>query len=223
MAWFKRNKDKEEDLSIIDDYKEPFSWRNFWDDQVIGRYRKIHDFLKEHGILYFFMSPFQYKSRLILKLVLILMGVMIGVVPRTATLIHQAKTRNAASEIANSKTTTVDDITVQALMSGQYKKQHVLAFNIIGDTAKGVPSTTSGFDVNLSVNRGVSDGKHVYYRYKVLPIDANDRLLIVYVNNVKQNDLTGIYNLNVHMKHHKPMPTPIEVVLSDHNSALYRR
>lgn len=224
MALFeKKDKDKQ-DLSIVDDYKEPFSWRNFWDEQVIGRYRKIRDFLKEHGVLYFFMSPFQYKSRLILKLVLIFAGVMIGIVPRTVTMINQAKHRNASSEIANAKTTTVDNITVQALMSGQYKKQHVLAFNIIGNTSDGVPSTTSGFDVDLSVNRGVSDAKHVYYRYKVLPVDSSDRLLIVYVNNVKQQDETGIYNLNVHMKHRKPMPTPIEIVLSNQQktTALYK-
>ena len=224
MALFeKKDKDKQ-DLSIVDDYKEPFSWRNFWDEQVIGRYRKIRDFLKEHGVLYFFMSPFQYKSRLILKLVLIFAGVMIGIVPRTVTMINQAKHRNASSEIANAKTTTVDNITGQALMSGQYKKQHVLAFNIIGNTSDGVPSTTSGFDVDLSVNRGVSDAKHVYYRYKVLPVDSSDRLLIVYVNNVKQQDETGIYNLNVHMKHRKPMPTPIEIVLSNQQktTALYK-
>lgn len=224
MALFeKKDKDKQ-DLSVVDDYKEPFSWRNFWDDQIIGRYRKIRDFLKEHGVLYFFMSPFQYKSRLILKLVLIFTGIMIGIVPRTVTMINQAKHRNASSEIANAKTTTVNNITVQALMSGQYKKQHVLAFNIIGNTSDGVPSTTSGFDVELSVNRGVSDAKHVYYRYKVLPVDASDRLLIVYVNNVKQQDETGIYNLNVHMKHKKPMPTPIEIVLSNQQktTALYK-
>lgn len=224
MALFKKKDKDKQDLSIVDDYKEPFSWRNFWDDQVIGRYRKIHNFLKEHGILYFFMSPFQYKSRLILKLVLIFAGVLIGIVPRTATMINQAKHRNAASEIANAKTTTVNNITVQALMSGQHKKQHVLAFNIIGDTSDGVPSTTSGFDVKLSVNRGVSDAKHVYYRYKVLPVDTSNRLLIVYVNNVKQQDETGIYNLNVHMKHQKSMPTPIEIVLSNQqkSTALYK-
>lgn len=224
MDLFRKKDNDKQDLSIVDDYKEPFSWRNFWDDQVIGRYRKIHDFLKEHGVLYFFMSPFQYKSRLILKLVLIFAGVMIGVVPRTAAMINQAKHRNASSEIANAKTTTVNNITVQALMSGQYKKQHILAFNIIGNTSDGVPSTTSGFDVELSVNRGVSDAKHVYYRYKVLPVDASDRLLIVYVNNVKQQDETGIYNLNVHMKHKKPMPTPIEIVLSNQQktTALYK-
>lgn len=216
MAWFKRKKNQDQtDLSIVDDYKEPFYWRNFWDDHIVERYRKIHDFLKEHGILYFFMSPFQYKNRLILKLVLILLGVTIGVVPRTISLIDQAKFRNNESEIANAQETSTGAITVQALASGQHDKQHVLALNIIGDTNSGVPSNTAGFSVKLSANRGVSDGQHVKYRYKVLPIDTSDRLLVVYVDNRKQEDTTGIYNLDVHMKGHEAMSTPIEIVLSN--------
>ena len=55
MALFKKSK-KEDDLSVVNDYKEPFSWQNFWDEQIIARYKKIHDFLQENGVLYFLMS-----------------------------------------------------------------------------------------------------------------------------------------------------------------------
>ena len=95
MGLFKKSdKDKETDLSIIDDYKEPFTWRNFWDEQVVGRAKKVKDFLQENGVLFFLLSPFQYKNRLILKLVLIFLGVVIGIVPRTVTMIDAAKDRN---------------------------------------------------------------------------------------------------------------------------------
>lgn len=224
MSLFKK-KDKTEDLSIVNDYKEPFSWRNLWDEQVVGRIKKIHDFLQKNGILFFLLNPFQYKNRLLLKLVLIFAGVLIGVVPRTVGMIHSAKERNAASEIANAGSGTVaGDITVKALASGQHDDTHLLVFNIAGNTSDGVPSTKGGFDVKLAPLRGVTDAQHVKYRYTVIPVDQSNRLLVVYVNNQKQNDTTGIFSLNVHMKSEKGMKTPIEIVLSkgQKNTAVYK-
>ena len=217
MGLFKKSdKDKEPDLSIIDDYKEPFTWRNFWDEQVVGRAKKVKDFLQENGVLFFLLSPFQYKNRLILKLVLIFLGVVIGIVPRTVTMIDAAKDRNESSELANVPAISMaGDISVSPLESGQHGKKHVLAFNVGGDTEKGVPSTTDGFDVVLSPARGVTDGESVTYRHKVLPINQTNRLLLIYVDNSKQNDETGIFNLTVKMKDGEPMATPIEVVLSN--------
>lgn len=215
MALFKKSK-KEDDLSVVNDYKEPFSWQNFWDEQIIARYKKIHDFLQENGVLYFLMSPFQYKNRLLLKLALIVVGVMIGIVPRTIQMVNSAKERNAGSEIANVKSgIMVNDIKITPMDSSQYKKTHLLVFNIAGSTSDGVPSTTSGFDVTLSTARGVTDEKNVKYQYKIVPVDQNNRLLLVYVNNKKQNDETGIYNLDVHVKKQAKMRTPMEIVLSN--------
>ena len=52
MKLFHKKKDKDESL-VLDDFKEGFSWGVFWDEQVVGRIKKIHDFLKDHGILFF--------------------------------------------------------------------------------------------------------------------------------------------------------------------------
>lgn len=225
MALFKRKNDDEKDLSIVDDYKEPFSFQNFWDEQVIGRVKTIHDFLKKNGILYFFMSPFQYKNRLFLKLGLIIAGVLIGVVPRMISLVDTAKERNAASEIANVQAlSNSGSITLAPLASGQHDNTHLIVFNIGGDTKDGVPSTTSGFKVKLSPSRGVTNATKVKYQYEVLPVDQSNRLLLVYVDNRKQNDDTGIFNLDVHMKGQSAMKTPLEIVLSKNqkNTAVYK-
>lgn len=217
MALFKKKKKSEdEDLSIIEDYKEPFTWSNFWEDHVIGRYKKIKDFLQRNGVLYFLMSPFQAKNRLILKLVLIVVGVMIGVVPRTINMIDSAKERNASSELANVvQSISSDSITINPLQSSQWKQQHVLAFNIVGDTSNGVPSTTSGYEVSLTPTRGVLDEANIKYRYKVLPINQTNRLMVVYIDNRKQDDENGIFGLNIHIKGEDAMEKPIEIVLSN--------
>lgn len=214
MKLFHKKKDKDESL-VLDDFKEGFSWSVFWDEQVIGRIKKIHDFLKDHGILFFLLSPFQYKNRLITKLVLIFAGIMIGIVPRSISMVNSIKARNAASELAEAQSTSAGKITVSAMKSSQYKRQHVLIFKIDGDTKDGVPSTTSDYDVTLTSNRGVDDPQNVSYKYKILPIDNSSRMLVVYVDNRKQHDDTGIYNLDVHIAGSAKMDTPIEVVLSD--------
>lgn len=215
MALFKKEKNETEDLSIIDDYKEPFTWRNFWDEHIVGRIKAIKEFLQKNGVLFFLLSPFQYKNRLILKLVLIFLGVMIGVVPRTINLVDSAKARNEASEIANVRPmVSSGSIRIDALMSSQSNNKHLLAFNILGDTADGVPSTTDDYKVTLSPARGVSDPTHVSYRYMVLPVSTTNRLLLVYVDNSKQKDTTGVFNLDIHMKSEKAMKTPMEIVLS---------
>lgn len=217
MALFKnKEKDKTEDLSIVDDYKEPFTWRNFWDEHIIGRIKKIKEFLQKNGVLFFLLSPFQYKNRLILKLVLIFLGVMIGVVPRSMHMIDSAKARNEASEIANVKSVvTSGSVQIDTLMSSQSDKNHLLAFNILGDTSDGVPSTTDDYRVKLSPARGVTDASNVSYRYIVLPVNQTSRLLLLYIDNSKQNDQTGVFNLDIHMKSEEAMATPMEVVLSD--------
>lgn len=216
MALFKKKeKDETEDLSIVDDYKEPFTWRNFWDEHIVGRIKSIKEFLQKNGVLFFLLSPFQYKNRLILKLVLIVLGVMIGVVPRSINMVDSAKARNEASEITNVKPMVVSgSVRIDALMSSQSDKKHLLAFNILGDTTDGVPSTTDDYKVTLSSARGVSDATNVSYRYMVLPVSQTNRLLLVYVDNSKQKDTTGVFNLNIHMKSEKAMKTPIEIVLS---------
>lgn len=217
MSKRKKKKEEELDLSVITDVKDPFSWANFWDEQIVGRIKAVKQFLDEKGILFFLTSPFQYRNRLITKLIVIVLGILIGVVPRSLDLLQKTKARNAASEFSSiSKSIfSAQNITVKPLTSGQYKKTHVLVFEIKGSTDDGVPSTSEGYDVKLTSSRGVSDAEHVKYKYTIVPVSADVRLLVMYVDNTKQNDETGIYNVDVRIKGTKEMQTPMEVVLSN--------
>ena len=217
MSKRKKKKEEELDLSVITDVKDPFSWSNFWDEQIVGRIKAVKQFLDEKGILVFLTSPFQYRNRLITKLIVIVLGILIGVVPRSLDLLQKTKARNAASEFSSiSKSIfSAQNITVKPLTSGQYKKTHVLVFEIKGSTDDGVPSTSEGYDVKLTSSRGVSDAEHVKYKYTIVPVSADVRLLVMYVDNTKQNDETGIYNVDVRIKGTKEMQTPMEVVLSN--------
>lgn len=220
MDLFKRMKKKpkdDDDLIIMDEMKEPFSFEQFVDDQIVGRWNKLRKFLDEKGILFFLLSPFQYRNRIITKLVIIGIGVLLGVGPRMFTILEETKTRNAESEMTAilGQQYFTGDIQVTPMESSHYQKQHVLVFDIVGDTAKGVPSSTDKYDVLLTPARGVSDQGNVKYAYSIQPISSNNRLLIVYVDNRKQADETGIYNVTVNIKGQEPMIKPMEVVLSN--------
>lgn len=213
----RNKKDEEMDLSIVSDMKEPFTWANFWDEQIVGRIKAIRTFLDEKGILFFLTSPFQYRNRLILKLVVVVLGVLLGVVPKTISLINQTKARNASNEMTAimKNMFTANKITVTPMASGQYHKTHVLVFKIAGNIDDGVPSTTSGYTVSLASSRGVTDAEHISYKYKVIPVSNDTRLLVMYVDNSKQDDETGIFNVDVHIKGTDKMDPPMEVVLSN--------
>ena len=101
MSKRKKKKEEELDLSVITDVKDPFSWSNFWDEQIVGRIKAVKQFLDEKGILFFLTSPFQYRNRLITKLIVIVLGILIGVVPRSLDLLQKTKARNAASEFSS--------------------------------------------------------------------------------------------------------------------------
>lgn len=213
----RNKKDEEMDLSIVSDMKEPFTWATFWDEQIVGRIKAIRTFLDEKGILFFLTSPFQYRNRLILKLVVVILGVLLGVVPKTISLINQTKARNASNEMTAimKNMFTSNKITVTPMASGQYHKTHVLVFKIAGNIDDGVPSTTSGYTVSLASSRGVTDAEHISYKYKVIPVANDTRLLVMYIDNTKQDDETGIFNVDVHIKGADKMDPPMEVVLSN--------
>lgn len=217
MDLAKKRKKEQKDLSIIQDVKEPFSWNRFWDEKVLAGYKTFKKHLEERGILHVLMSPFQYRTRLVIKLIIISIAIIIGIVPRTIRLVNEAKERNAASEIAAimKKSYVSNTITINALASSQAGKKHVIVFKITGDTKNGVPSTKDGFDVLLSPQRGNSDVEHVKYSYTIVPMDLNTRLLVLYVDNTEQKDHTGIFGVRVNVKDTPKMKEPIEVVLSD--------
>lgn len=213
MAKKKRNKD----MSIITEVKEPFSLDRFLEKNVLGTWNSFKEKLDERGILFFFLSPFQYRNRLIAKLFLIIVCILGGVVPRMFTLLHEARERYAASEIASISSSIFSNgpMAIVPVQSSYYQKQHVIVFNIQGATSDGVPSTEDEFDIKFSSLRSVSDLDNVKYRYRIIPVDAVNRLLILYVDNRKQKDEQGVFGLSVSFKGLRQMRTPIELYLSN--------
>lgn len=213
----KKKKKEEKDLAIIDEVQEPFSWSRFWDEKVIATYKSFKKYLEERGVLYFFMSPFQYRSRLLLKLWVLVFAILVGLVPRTLQLVADTKARNAASEIAAimKNSYTNGKLGIQPMASSHYEKKHVIVFRLIGSIQDGVPATADGFNVALNPLRGNSDVEKVKYNFTVVPIDLTTRLLILYVDNSEQDDNTGVFGLNVRIKGESYMDTPIEIVLSN--------
>lgn len=222
MAFGKRKHTDVNGLDVLDDVKEPFSFANFFEDHIVGRIKKIKKVLEEKGILFFFLSPFQQRNRLIAQLLVIVLGIGIGVIPRSAHLIDQAKERNAKSELAalleKEVQVTCGRLQIRPLMSSQFQEQHLMAFVLGSSNGSPIPSTNDRYEVTLSAARGVSYPEDVAYRYGILPISDDQRLLLVYTDNSKQDDSTGIYHLSVQVKADSLKVedvTPLEVVLSD--------
>lgn len=216
---FKKSNEKDGELDILDEIKEPFSFDDFIEDQIVGRYHRIRKLLDERGILFFLMSPFQYRNRLLLKLTAIFLGVMLGIVPRTSKLISQAQEKNASSELAQiaDKVFKIGRMELTALESSQYEKQHVMTFLISGETTAGVPSTVENYDIELSPRTGVMEPEKIKYTYDIIPIDNSQRMLLMYVDNREQDDDLGIFNLKVQISGDDKlkMETPLEIILSN--------
>lgn len=217
---FKKQKG-DDGLDVITELKEPFSFANFYEDHVLGRIKRLKKFLDEKGILFFFLSPFQQRNRLILQLAVISIGVLLGIVPRSMHLLDETKARNAASEmaalLASGDSFTAGGIRTTPLGSSQYGNRHLLAFLISGTNGT-APSTPERYKVELAPARGVVDFEHVSCTYGIVPISEEERLLLVLADNTRQNDRTGIYYLYAELASDALAPeerVPIEVVLSD--------
>lgn len=224
MALFKKRKNKDEktnkDMSVIMDVAEPFSFQKFVDEKIVGAFNSFKKKLTQQGLVYFVQSPFQMRNRMLLLIFFIIIGSFGGLLPRSVTLINQIRENNTKSEISGiiNKIYLNGNITVKPLSSSYYNKQHVLVFNIEGDTKAGVPSIDSGFNVRLEPLRSVTDEGNVKYRYKIIPLDSSNRLLVLYVDNRNQNDIAGIFGLNVAVKDTKYMDAPIELNLTNNQA-----
>lgn len=142
------------DISIVQDVKEPFSWSRFWDEKIVANWQAFKGYLDKKGILYLMMSPFRYPTRLRLRLWLIAICVMIGVVPRMVTLIHDAKEQYRSNEfvLVNNKVFSSSQFTVTPLTSSHKDNVHIMAFNIYGSADSGVSSSTGDYDVRMTAN-----------------------------------------------------------------------
>lgn len=208
----KRNKD----ISIVQDVKEPFSWYRFWDEKILGTYHEFKRYLDKKGILYLLMSPFRYRARLIFRLWLIVICIMVGVVPRVAGLVHDAREQYKSNEFVLIKDQIFDstNFTVTPLASSHKDNKHIMVFNIRGSSSSGVSSKTDDYDVRLTANREVSKPTEITYRYQIRPFDANQRLLIVELDLTHTSNTGGIYDLWVNAKGVNGMKKPLQLTIS---------
>ena len=210
----KANKNK--DLSIVTEIKEPFSFKRFFDEKIVESFNSFRKKLEERGILFFLISPFQYRNRLIIILGALIITFVGGIMTRSLSLINETRAENNRSEIAAiaNKTFVNQKISIKALASSHYQKQHLIVFSITGETKNGVPSSDNGYNVELYPLRNVTDEGNVKYRYKIIPLDSSNRLLVLYIDNRNQNDSFGVFGLNVGIKDEPMMDTPIQLTIS---------
>ncbi len=211
----KRRKSRK-DISIVQDVKEPFSWPRFWDEKIVANWQSFKGYLDKKGILYLMMSPFRYPTRLRLRLWLIAICVMIGIVPRMATIIHDAKEQYRSNEfvLINNKMFSSSKFTVTPLISSHKDNVHVMAFNIYGSADSGVSSSTNDYDVRMTPNREVSKPDEITYRYQIVPFDANQRILVVELDLSKTTNTGGIYDLWVNHVDDLAMTKPLQITIS---------
>lgn len=204
------------DISIVQDVKEPFSWFRFWDEKIVANWQAFKGYLDKKGILYLMMSPFRYPTRLRLRLWLIAICVMIGVVPRMVTLIHDAKEQYRSNEfvLVNNKVFSSSQFTVTPLTSSHKDNVHIMAFNIYGSADSGVSSSTGDYDVRMTANREVSKPDEITYRYQIVPFDSNQRILVVELDLSKTTNTGGIYDLWVNHVDDLSMKKPLQITIS---------
>ena len=193
----RRNKQTTDDVVKISDARSAFSWSIFWDEVVLERIKQIQEYLKRRGFYAFMMADSQYRNRLILKLFVLFLGFMIGVVPRINDMKAKVMVQTSQSEIKQiqNKVYTYAPITIKPMASSHYNGKHVIVFDVQGSTEDGVSSSVDDYVVKLSAFSGVKDSERVTYKHTVVPISANERLVVLYIDTSKQTVVSGHYNV----------------------------
>ena len=193
----RRNKQTTDDVVKISDARSAFSWSIFWDEVVLERIKQIQEYLKRRGFYAFMTADSQYRNRLILKLFVLFLGFMIGVVPRINDMKAKVMVQTSQSEIKQiqNKVYTYAPITIKPMASSHYNGKHVIVFDVQGSTEDGVSSSVDDYVVKLSVFSGVKDSERVTYKHTVVPISANERLVVLYIDTSKQTVVSGHYNV----------------------------
>lgn len=197
MENVRRNKQTTDDVVKISDARSAFSWSIFWDEVVLERIKQIQEYLKRRGFYAFMTADSQYRNRLILKLFVLFLGFMIGVVPRINDMKAKVMVQTSQSEIKQiqNKVYTYAPITIKPMASSHYNGKHVIVFDVQGSTEDGVSSSVDDYVVKLSAFSGVKDSERVTYKHTVVPISANERLVVLYIDTSKQTVVSGHYNV----------------------------
>lgn len=213
----KKTKEKSRnDISIVNEVKEPFSWARFWDEKVVDNWNAFKGYLDKKGVLYLLLSPFRYRARLIARLWLIVIAILIGVVPRVNSLMNETKSQFRASEFVQIKDSrfTSGRLSILPLLSSHEDNVHIMAFNIVGSTSAGVSSVTDGYDVRLTPNQSISDPDNIFYSYQIIPFTVDQRILLVKLDLTKTNNTGGTYQLWINQKDQLFMEGGLDIVIS---------
>lgn len=194
MAKKKKNK-KDPSLVVLNQHKGAFSWAIFWDEMVLDRWKELQRYFRESGYSAFFTSPFQAHNRNLLLSLLLVLGLIFGFVPRYQQLYQAVQLRHSESEVHKIKNSTFSagDLSIRPLASSQYEKGHLLAFMIEGETEKGVSSVTEDFTLVARKLTGFNNSmKKIKVSHLVLPVSANQRLLLAYIDTKDSNEAGNI-------------------------------
>lgn len=195
MDRFRKNKTGEDEgFDIMAEVKEPFSLSGWFDTHVVEKLKRAKQILSDHGILFFFTSPFMARSRLIAQLIILFLGVMFGVIPRASSMVHELQDQAYQSEIYGLQQKTVGSITITPAASSNYKKMHMIAFVVDG---KNLPSDPSKYDVHLARGYGASDWEDVTYSWSMYPVKNGQRILLVAIDQSKQASGYGAFQLYI--------------------------
>lgn len=205
---------EEEGMDILTDVKEPFSMSGFFETHVIEKAKQFKNTLAEKGILFFFFSPFQARSRLIAQILILCIGILFGVVPRASSMVSELQDQAYASEISGLSKKTVGSLSITPAASSNYKRLHVLAFVLEG---KNLPSDASKYEVHLARGYGSSDWSDVTYSWTTLPVTDTKRILLVSIDQSKQASGYGAFQLYIQLAGEEVSSyakTPFEITLS---------
>ena len=189
---FKKKTDGEDGLDILTEVKEPFSFSSFFETQVVERAKNFKRILQDKGVLFFLLSPFQAKNRLVAQLMILVLGVMFGVVPRASSMVSALQNQAYQSEIYGLTQKSVGSVVITPAASSNYKRMHMLAFVVEG---KNLPSDASKYDVRLAKGYGASDWQDVTYSWSVYPVTDTKRILLLGIDQRQQASGYGAFDL----------------------------
>lgn len=211
---FGRKADEDEGFDIITEAKEPFSFANFFETQVMGRAKRFKELLADKGILFFLMSPFMARSRLVAQLLVLCLGIAFGVIPRASSLMTDMQNQAFASEISGLSDKSVGGLSITPAASSNYKGMHMLAFILAGDD---LPSSASKYEVHMARAYGSSDWKDVAYAWDIYPMADGQHILLVAIDQTRQKSGYGAFQLYIQLAGDKVesySKAPFEIVLS---------
>lgn len=226
---FKKKQDPEEEgFDMLTELKEPFSIQGFFEQHVVEKFKRAKNILQEKGVLFFLVSPFQARGRMVALLTALVFGLMFGIIPRASVLINATRDKAYASEIYGLDDKTVGSISIHPAASSNYKKMHMLAFVVTG---KNLPSDAESYEVHLAQGTGASDWDQLTYSWSMYPVDDTRRILLVAIDQSKQPSGVGMFRLFIQLKDdpkgelksYEKVPYEVTLSTAQETTSLYDR